>query len=346
MNKSLFSFLLVFTALSQLFAQDAHFTQSFASPLTLNPALTGAFNGKYRVSMIYRDQWHPVTSSPFQTFSGAIDLRFNSNSKKVQKDVASVGMVFTSDKATLFGFNSNQILLSGAFTKSLNVENSQFLTAAIQAGVGQRNINFDNLNFPNEFNGVNQYNLNSNEKLPANNYAYPDLSTGLNYTYSPKRNTSLYIGGAVHHLLTPTIAFFDKETAGGTKKLERKYSAHASAQLPMGLRNSFLPRVFVAVQGNHAQANLGGNLRLQFTDYGTTAFHLGASARGVRSDKVFGFDAASLMFGFELNNFLLGMSYDVNLKGLGAYNRNQGSFEFSLGYLGDYDNDAILCPKF
>lgn len=346
MQKSIFSFLILLCAGSQLFAQDAHFTQAFASPLNLNPALTGAFNGKYRVSMIYRDQWQPVTSSPFQTFSGAIDLRFNTSSKKVQRDVASVGMVFTSDKASLFGYNANQILLSGAFTKSLNVENSQFLTAAIQGGVGQRNINFDNFNFPNEFDGKNQYNQPSNEKYPTNNYAYPDLSTGLNYTYSPKRNTSVYIGAAVHHLLTPTIAFFDKEISGGTKKLERKYSAHASAQLPMGLRNSFLPRVFIATQGNHAQANLGANFRLQFTDYGTTAFHLGSSVRGVRSDKTLGFDAASLMVGFELNNFLLGMSYDVNLKGLGAYNRNQGSFEFSLGYLGDYDNDAILCPKF
>jgi type IX secretion system PorP/SprF family membrane protein len=220
------------------------------------------------------------------------------------------------------------------------------LTAAIQGGLGQRNINFDNFDFPDEFNGTGQYTRTSNEKFPSNNFAYPDLSTGLNYTYSPKRNKSLYAGVAIHHLLSPNIAFFDKVEAGGTKQLERKYSAHVSAQLPLGLRNFILPRAFFALQGGHAQLNLGTNFRLQFTDYGTSAVHFGAWGRGVRSDKTIGFDAAALMVGFELNNFLLGLSYDLNLKGLGAYNRNQSAFEFSLGYLGDYDNDAILCPKF
>jgi type IX secretion system PorP/SprF family membrane protein len=345
MKKSIFSFLIALSAVSQLVAQDAHFSQFYASPLNLNPALTGAFNGKYRVSMIYRDQWRPVTASPYQTFSGAIDLRFNMNEKKVMKDVLAIGMAFTADKAAIFGYNANQLLLSAAYTKSLNVENSQFLTAAIQGGVGQRNVNFDNLNFNDEFDGTSKYNVTSKEKFPANNFAYPDLSTGLNYSYSPRRNTNFNLGGAVHHLFTPNIAFFDTES-GGNKQLERKYSIHTSAQLPMGLRNSFLPRAYAAVQGNHAQLNLGTNFRLQFTDYGTTAFHLGAWVRTVRSDKSVGFDAASLMVGYELSNFLLGMSYDLNLKGLGAYSRNQGTFEFSLGYLGDYDNDAILCPKF
>jgi type IX secretion system PorP/SprF family membrane protein len=345
MNKLIFSFFSLLFLVNQSIAQDPHFSQFYASPLNLNPALTGAFNGKYRVSMIYRDQWRGVTSSPFQTFSGAIDLRFNVNEKKVMKDVASVGMTFSSDKASLFGYNSNQILLSGAYTKSLNVDNSQFLTVAIQGGIGQRNTNFDNLDFPNEFNGVGQYNLPSNEKFPANNFAYPDLSTGINYTYSPRRNTTLYAGAAVHHLFAPNVSFFDKVN-GGTKTLERKYSAHVSAQLPMGLRNYFLPRAFVAVQGNHAQLNLGTNFRVQFNDYGTTAVHFGAWGRAARSSKAINFDAASVMVGFELNNFLLGMSYDLNLKGLSAYNRNQGAFEISLGYLGDYDNDAILCPKF
>jgi type IX secretion system PorP/SprF family membrane protein len=236
-------------------------------------------------------------------------------------------------------------MLSGAYTKSLNVENSQFLTAAIQAGIGQRNLNFDNLNFQDEFNGRDRYDGTTSEKFPSNNFAYPDMATGLNYTISPRRNTSIYIGAAMHHLFSPNIAFFDSDK-GGVKKLDRKYSLHASAQLPMGLRNSFLPRAYVAVQGGHAQLNLGTNFRLQFTDYGTTAFHLGAWARGVRSNKTVGFDAASVMVGYELNNFLLGMSYDLNLKGISAYSRNQGTFEISLGYLGDYDNDAILCPKF
>lgn len=343
--KKILLFLFALVTVFQAFAQDFHFSQFYASPLNLNPALTGAFNGKYRVAMIYRDQWASVTPSSFQTYSGAIDLRFNVNEKKVMKDVASVGMVFTSDKAAVFGYNANTIQLSTAYTKCLNVENTQFLTAAIQGGIGQRNINYDNLDFPNEFNGLNGFTLGSNEKFPANNFAYPDLSTGLNYTYSPKRNTTLFLGGAIHHLFSPNISFFSKEN-GGDQTMFRKYSVHASAQLPIGFRHSYSPRVYIASQGAHAQLNLGTNFRFQFTDYGSTAFHTGAWVRGVRRNNSVGVDAAALMIGYELNNFLLGISYDLNLRGLSVYNRNQGAFEISLGYLGDYDNDTILCPKF
>ncbi|MFZ4542685.1 MAG: PorP/SprF family type IX secretion system membrane protein [Saprospiraceae bacterium] len=330
---------------SSLFAQDIHFTQFYASPLNLNPALTGAFNGKYRVAMVYRDQWRGVTKSSFQTYSGAIDLRFNVNDKKVKKDVVAVGMVFNSDKANVINYNSNSILLSGAYTKCLNTENSQFLSVGLQGGIGQRNLNFDNLNFPNQFNGVDKYNLASNEVYPTNNFAFPDLSTGLNYAYNPRRNTSLFAGLSAQHLFSPNVSFFEK-TNGGNKNLERKYVAHFGAQLPFGFRNSIMPRAYAAVQGNHAQLNLGTNFRLQFSDYGNTALHVGGWARTVRSSNTVGFDAAAVLIGFELNNFLMGFSYDINLKGLTSYNRNQNAFEISLGYLGEYENDAILCPKF
>jgi hypothetical protein len=42
---------------TELSAQDPHFSQFFASPLTLNPALTGKFDGVLRVAGNYRDQW-------------------------------------------------------------------------------------------------------------------------------------------------------------------------------------------------------------------------------------------------------------------------------------------------
>ena len=37
---------------------DPHFSQYYVYPSWLNPALTGAFDGDYRVSGIYRNQWN------------------------------------------------------------------------------------------------------------------------------------------------------------------------------------------------------------------------------------------------------------------------------------------------
>ena len=54
-------------------AQDPNFSQFFVSPLTLNPALTGKFNGNFRVAGNYRDQW-PEISKAFITSTISFDL--------------------------------------------------------------------------------------------------------------------------------------------------------------------------------------------------------------------------------------------------------------------------------
>jgi Type IX secretion system membrane protein PorP/SprF len=93
------------------------------------------------------------------------------------------------------------------------------------------------------------------------------------------------------------------------------------------------------------QINAGANFRFALGERGGSALHLGSWARPVRDTKAFGLDAVVALAGFEINNVLLGLSYDLNLKALGA-NQRQGAFEISIAYLGNYDNEEILCPKF
>jgi hypothetical protein len=67
--------------------------------------------------------------------------------------------------------------------------------------------------------------------------------------------------------------------------------------------------------------------------------------RPVRSEQGFNLDAAVVLVGFELNNVLFGMSYDLNLQALNARQR-QGAFEISIAYLGSFESEGIACPKF
>ena len=43
------------------------------SPLGVNPALAGAYNGSYRINGIYRDQYRGAATNPFGGFSLNID---------------------------------------------------------------------------------------------------------------------------------------------------------------------------------------------------------------------------------------------------------------------------------
>ena len=44
----------------QTYAQDIHYSQFFNSPLNLNPALAGIFNGDGRVHANIKEQWSSV----------------------------------------------------------------------------------------------------------------------------------------------------------------------------------------------------------------------------------------------------------------------------------------------
>ena len=129
-------------------AQDQHFTQFYASPLTLNPALTGAFSGKYRLAIIYRDQWRNVLDNPYITMGGAIDTRFQIGSHRRRTNNAfGLGVQFFSDRVPSIDFSTNQVNVSGAFHKSLNKNATEFLSLGFQLGIAQRNVNYERISF-------------------------------------------------------------------------------------------------------------------------------------------------------------------------------------------------------
>lgn len=338
-------FLLAILMLSRAEAQDQQFTQFYAAPLTLNPALTGAFEGKYRVATIYRDQWKQVLDAPLRSFAVAADLRFLPGKRKVKEDALGIGLLFNTDKAGLVEFSTTQIAVSAAYHKSLGVNNKQYLTLGLQGGLTQRNISYALLRFQDQFDGITGYNFPTQENLPENNFSFSDLNVGLNYTAEVGRNGRVYAGAAFHHFNQPRVAFFPETQKAA--KLYSRYSAQVSANIPITRdgRMSLLPRFLVASQGPHLQINAGSNVRMALGQYGGSALHLGAWARPVRSINGIGLDALVAMAGVEFSNVLVGLSYDLNLQALGA-NQRQGAFEISIAYLGNYDNEEILCPKF
>lgn len=343
-------FLLVF--LAPLAAQDQHFTQFFASPLTLNPALTGALQGKYRLSFIYRDQWRQALEYPYSTFSVAADFRYPLKKyKRRYKDAFGVGLLFYTDRVPSVNFSTNQMMVSGAFHKALDARSAQYLSVGFQLGIAQRNVSYASLSFEDEFNGNDGYNLGSTgEALPENNFAFGDLQLGINYSYAPERGLNVYAGAALHHVTEPELSFFfDAEAATEdqiSSTLYRKYSGYLNLSLPLGESVRFSPRALVYAQGPHAAFNGGANFRFLIDDLRGTALHLGAWARPVRNQNDFTLDSAIGMVGIEYNNFLIGFSYDIGLDELSIVRRTQGAFEISVAYLGEYEDDAVLCPKF
>lgn len=323
-------------------AQDTQFTQFYASPLTLNPALTGAFEGTFRASAIYRDQWRGVLDHPYSTFATSLDMRFNASSNPQYKDAFGVGILFYTDNVRSLDFRTNQLGLYGAYHKALDVDNTQFLSVGLQLAFSQRNLNYEDINFGDQFNGTDGYTLPSAEVLPANNFSYFDLGTGLHYTFAPNDNLTLYLGASMYHFNKPNVSFYDEKV-----KLDAKYSGQIGAVFNISESTKLLPRFIYTLQGSHQVMNVGANFRTLVNDYSGIALHLGGWARPVSSDDSgYALESVVLLAGIEYQSVLFGLSYDANLHHIKNFNRVQGAFEISVAYLGEYENETILCPTF
>lgn len=340
-------------SLSEGYAQDQHFTQFYAAPLSFNPALTGAFNGNYRLGIIYRDQWRSVLDAPNVSYAASVDMRFGLSSRgRRSRDAVGGGVIFYSDKFSEIGFSTNQISVSGAFHKSLSGDGDQFLSLGGQIGIAQRNINYENITFGDQFNGSNGYSEPTGETLPENNFSFGDMAVGLNYTLAPARRTALFAGIALHHILEPQVSFYfdpdeEDEDKNGDNTLLRKLTAHLTLQIPLSEDIQLLPRALIYKQGPHMALNAGANFRFLLNEFSGLAMHLGGWIRPVSdANNSFEPEAAVLMTGIEINNFLIGFSYDANIKDFNAAGNRRNSFEISIAYLGNYDNETVLCPKF
>ena len=100
-----------FLSLMSTMAQDIHFSQYDNSPLNLDPALAGHFDGDYRFVLNHRNQWASVTV-PYKTFSGFFDTKIPF--EKLKKGTFGAGIILNNDKAgdSQLGIFQANVLLS------------------------------------------------------------------------------------------------------------------------------------------------------------------------------------------------------------------------------------------
>lgn len=346
MKKTFIAFSLLFISVLT-FSQDRNFTQFYASPLTLNPALTGAFEGRHRVGMSYRNQWQSILPDPFTTAGVAFDMNFEAFKVQTVPDKFGIGLTFFTDKVGPGEFSTNNIGFSGAYHKALDPDGTHYLSGGFQFGVTQKSLIYNNLSFNDQFNGSTGYVLPTGEELPTNSMAFGDLSAGLQWSLSPKRRTLIYAGLAFHHIAQPDVSFYQEdEDIVVDSRLYTKIVGHFGLQLPFG-KSSIQPRAIIYMQGPHLEINAGANLSFSVSEYNDKNIILGGWVRPVSDiEEGFDIDAVVVLVGFQLTGVQFGVSYDVNVSNLSNTTSGRGALEFSFMYIGDYENESVICPTF
>lgn len=316
-------------------AQDPHFSQFFASPLTLNPAFTGKFNGSYRVAANHRNQW-PSINNAFITSTGSVDFHVLPNSLP-NNDMFGVGFMALNDNSANAAVQMNYFSLSTAYHKGLDEDGFHQVGLGFQATYANMFINTANLKFEdqltnNGFTGVSGEIFN-NATLQGN---YFDLNAGILYNGSTSDKNNFYAGVSVYHINRPTQSF-----TGANFALNPRATIHAGGFFMMsdalGLHLSGLH----SRQGAAAETVVGGAFQLVANPmaYSPVSIYAGSWLRFN--------DALIPYFGLEYNNFRLGLSYDVNTSSLKTASQRNGGIELSLIYTHQPNTDRpIICPKF
>ena len=331
--------------------QDRTFSQFYAAPTLLNPALSGGFDGNFRIIGVHRDQWRNALEKPILHTTVNLDLRIPIK-KGVDNDYAGFGLYFISDKAGIFQLSQSTIGLGGAFHKSLDRDGTQVLSAGIQLEANQRNILYEGLTFQDQFDGTSGYTNPTFEDLPENNFAFADIHGGLHYSQQLFGKNKFNIGGAFHHIISPEVSFYkndddEAQQAKSSSQLLQRYTFHGGAEIESGENIVLSPRLVAMLQGDHAQIIIGNNFIYEPPGTDIFEFHIGAYLRMVRNvDQNPYLDSGGLLVGFQWENFRLGISYDINLGTLDSQFAGRNALEISLSYFGDYENDDGLCPSF
>ena len=311
------------TAFFSAQAQDMHFSQFNGAPMILNPALTGNFNGQYRVTGIYRNQWSSVTT-PYVTFGGSVDAQ-------LFKDVAIAdylggGLAIYNDRSGDGNLANLTALASLAYHKFLGEEENKSLSVGLQGGYTQKSIDLSRLYWQDEFyNGGFQPGTTGEQINPK--ISYFSAAAGISWAHRLGDRLSYQLGVAGHNLNQPRESFQKKKN--NEVGLGMRINAQLGLVWDLGDRLSFKPAFMYQTQSSAREIIAGTELSYivgspDVRSVATSVFVGGWTRPG---------DATIITAGMEFQGVRLGFAYDYNTSGLKVASGGNGGFEITFRYV-------------
>lgn len=321
--------LICFVSVQQISAQDFHLSQYDAPPMFLNPAMTGMFDGHFRLHGHYRTQWAAVASKPFTTAGLSFDM-------PIKKFGA--GLQVFNYRAGAGQLNVFSALLSVGYDVVFDKAQNHHLALGVQGGIVQKSVNFDKLTFGNQYTtaggGTFDTSIPNGETYSNTNYLLHDINAGALYYYA-KENVRLnpFIGFSAFHLTQPNETFY-----GNDNKLPIRYYIHGGTKVNVNAKIQLLPKFIYMKQVNAQEVTATLLLHYFLQDSGTYLI-FGPTYRNK--------DAAIIEAGIKKGSYTARISYDVNTSSLKNASNYRGGFEISLTYIArkSKPNPYANCPR-
>lgn len=310
-RKLLALFIMMVITQNALFAQDAAFSQFYANPLFLNPALSGSTECG-RLHLNYRNQW-PSISNAFVTYSVSYDQSLDAIN-------SGFGFLVMADQQGDAAYN--RTIAGGSYAYTAKISNSALLSFGIKAAYYQEKLNWEKLIFADQINtSTGGIAASSGESRPSQTeISTVDFGAGLMLAFEDM----FFVGISGDHLTQPNLSFYNDPGS----KLPLKITAHAGTviNVSQGMIGGayegdilLQPNILFQQQGNFTQLNAG----LYAVKY---PFVLGGWYRHNFENP----DAAIVLAGFTWQNFRFAYSFDISLSQIGM--PGGGAHEISFAW--------------
>lgn len=304
-------------------AQDIHFSQFNGAPLIMNPALTGYFDGMYRVMGIYRNQWSSVTT-PYVTFGGSVDAQLFRDVSI--DDYVGGGLAIYNDRSGDGNLANLTALASLSYHKFFGQETNKSLSVGLQGGYTQKTIDLSRLYWQDEFfNGGFQPGTTSELINPK--VQYFTANAGISWSHRLFEKLAYQVGVGGHNLNQPSESMLKK--ANNEVGLGMRINGQLGVDWKIGDRFSVRPAVMYQTQTAASELIAGSEFSYivgepDIQSVATSVFLGGYLRTG---------DAGIVVAGMEFQGFRLGFAYDYNTSSLKVASGGNGGFELTLRYI-------------
>jgi type IX secretion system PorP/SprF family membrane protein len=300
--------------------QDVQYSQYYANPIYLNPAMIGSSN-MTRVGFNFRNQW-PALDQTFLAYTAYLDHydeRYNSG----------FAVILQGANESFTETTWNELGLG--YSYRLQLSEDRFIQAGIQGSFISRDANFGRVVLGSQLD-INRGSIDYSGSGLAGESQVRDVDAHAGLVYYGKRG---WLGASLAHLLSPNISYLME----GTSRLPKKMSLHGGYRFNLAPGNindyfnntdqerSFSVGFNYKQQGQFSQLDLG-------TEFFFEPMALGLWYRGLPTKyELPNHESLVAVVGLSLDSGLdVGYSFDFPIS---AYNlgRSGGSHELSVRYI-------------
>ncbi len=302
-------------------AQDLHYSQFYNAPLSVNPALTGIFNGDKRFNVSLRDQWRSV---PVPWFTTTIGYDFKIYPKSSKRGFFGAGIFMNYDRQGDSRITLGNVNLSGSYTYLIN-RNNVFTIGAL-AGYALRAYDPSDLTWDRQWNGEQfVQSIESGEDLNLTRLGFFESGLGINYRWQRSTRTKVDLGVGAFHLVEPEITF----GANDNLVLPRRFSFYGIANFQLASRWDLQVDALYQLQDAYNELIAGAYLDYYLNTKPGKRFNIQFGG-GYRFSEL---PAFYPKIGIRWNEFFAAVSYDIDISELNQHTNYRGGPEIHFRYI-------------